>query len=173
MIAAAVILSKSAVKTLAKAGLKDSKALSEKKRKSFVPLIKELSEDWALGQSSALEIDVIGIRSATEISMIRALQKLHSPLRTILVDGVLPIRGWIGEQRTIIKGDTKIASIAAASILAKDFRDNLIRRISYRFPEYGLEKNVGYGTKLHREVLKNIGPCRMHRKTFLSRILIT
>ncbi len=171
--AGAVILNESAKEQLLKAGLTDSKALSAKKREALVPLIKGLADDWALGQSSALEIDLIGIRSATEVAMIRALQKLTQPLDLVLIDGVLPLRKWLGPQENIIKGDSKNASISAASVLAKQARDKLIRRIASKFPEYGLEKHVGYGTVFHRKALKAFGPSPLHRKSFLKKILIT
>lgn len=168
--AGAVILESDAETTLLEAGLKDSKALTSKKRASLSPLIQEKAKDWGLGQASAQEIDSIGIRKATELAMLRALQKLQNPIDIVLVDGVLPIRIWNGEQKTLVHGESKSAAIAAASVLAKEARDSLIKRLSNQYPEYGLTTNVGYGTKLHREVLIAFGPTPLHRQSFLSKI---
>ena len=168
--AGAVILESDAETTLLEAGLKDSKALTSKKRASLSPLIQEKAKDWGLGQASAQEIDSIGIRKATELAMLRALQKLQNPIDIVLVDGVLPIRIWNGEQKTLVHGESKSAAIAAASVLAKETRDSLIKRLSNQYPEYGLTTNVGYGTKLHREVLIAFGPTPLHRQSFLSKI---
>ena len=168
--AGAVILESDAETTLLEEGLKDSKALTSKKRASLSPLIQEKAKDWGLGQASAQEIDSIGIRKATELAMLRALQKLQNPIDIVLVDGVLPIRIWNGEQKTLVHGESKSAAIAAASVLAKEARDSLIKRLSNQYPEYGLTTNVGYGTKLHREVLIAFGPTPLHRQSFLSKI---
>ena len=169
--AGAVVLEKKAQYKLLKAGLKDSKALVAKKRAMLVPLIQQTSQDWAIGQASSREIDSIGIRKATELAMLRALQKLSHPINMILVDGVLPIRLWDGPQKTLIHGESKSPEIAAASVLAKEARDSLIKRLAVHYPQYGLETNVGYGTKLHRENLLALGPTSLHRKSFLSKIL--
>ena len=170
--AGAVILESDAETTLLEAGLKDSKALTSKKRASLSPLIQEKAKDWGLGQASAQEIDSIGIRKATELAMLRALQKLQNPIDIVLVDGVLPIRIWNGEQKTLVHGESKSAAIAAASVLAKEARDSLIKRLSNQYPEYGLTSNVGYGTKLHREILIAFGPTPLHRQSFLSKIFV-
>ena len=90
----------------------------------------------------------------------------------IFVDGVLPLRLWEGKQKTLIKGDASYPAISAASILAKEARDSLIKRLAIKFPCYGLEKHVGYGTKLHRHLLKKHGASSLHRRTFLSKIII-
>tara|TARA_B100000029_G_C17357025_1_gene881107 strand:+ start:382 stop:966 length:585 start_codon:yes stop_codon:yes gene_type:complete len=168
--AGAVILENDAETTLLSAGLKDSKTLTAKKRATLVPLIQEKAKDWGLGQASAQEIDCIGIRKATELAMLRAIQKLQNPIHMVLVDGVLPIRIWKGKQKTVVHGESKSAAIAAASVLAKEARDSLIKRLSSQYPQYGLQTNVGYGTKLHREVLLAIGATRLHRQSFLSKI---
>ncbi|WP_414153507.1 ribonuclease HII [Prochlorococcus sp. MIT 1307] len=156
--------------TLLNAGLKDSKALTAKKRAMLVPLIKQNAKHWALGQSSAKEIDSIGIRKATELAMLRALQKLNHPISLLLVDGVLPLRLWYGPQKTLVHGDSKSAEIAAASVLAKEGRDEVIKRLATRYPAYGLKTNVGYGTQLHRKVLLTLGPTSLHRKSFLTKL---
>ena len=126
-----------AAEALSDLGLTDSKALSPKRRAALVPEIEARATVWALGQGSAREVDSFGIRVATELAMLRALQRLPSTPDLVLVDGVLPLRLWSGEQRTIVRGDSKEASIAAASVLAKEARDALIRRMALRFPAMG------------------------------------
>ena len=168
--AAAVVLEGSAAERLLKAGLTDSKKLSAKRRAALVPLIQSLCVASGLGQASAREIDACGIRVATERAMLRALQRLPQTPRLVLVDGNLPLRLWHSPQRTVIAGDSRSADIAAASVLAKEARDALIRRLSARFPDYGLERHVGYGTAQHRQSLMASGPTPLHRHTFLKRL---
>ena len=171
--AGAVILSKENETILLSLGLKDSKKLSHRKRRNLVPLIKKNSIAWSIGQASAREIDLIGIREATEKAIIRALEKFTSPPNLILVDGILPIRLWPGEQKTQIRGESHFASIAAASVLAKETRDDLMKRLSPKYNLYEIEKNKGYGTENHRKNLIKAGLTKLHRKTFLSRLEIT
>ena len=104
--------------------------------------------------------------------MLRALEKFSSPPELILVDGILPIRLWPGSQKTQIRGESHFASIAAASVLAKETRDELIKRLAPIYSVYGLEKNKGYGTEIHRKNLINEGATRLHRKSFLSKMKI-
>tara|TARA_Y100001968_G_scaffold65848_1_gene56622 strand:- start:372 stop:959 length:588 start_codon:yes stop_codon:yes gene_type:complete len=170
--AGAVILSKENETNLLSQGLKDSKKLSPKQRNNLVPLIKKNSLAWAIGQASAREIDHIGIREATEKAMLRALEKFSSPPDLILVDGVLPIRLWPGKQKTQVQGENHFPSIAAASVLAKEVRDELIKRLSRKYSMYGLERNKGYGTEFHRTNLIKAGPTKLHRKSFLSRLIM-
>ena len=170
--AGAVILSKENETNLLSLGLKDSKKLSHRKRRNLVPLIKKNSIAWSIGQASAREIDRIGIRVATEKAIIRALEKFTSPPNLILVDGILPIRLWPGEQKTQIRGESHFASIAAASVLAKETRDDLMKRLSSKYNLYGIAKNKGYGTENHRKNLIKAGPTKLHRRTFLSRLEI-
>ncbi len=169
--AAAVVLESSAAEDLLKAGLTDSKKLSAKRRAVLVPVIQSLCVGSGLGQASAREIDACGIRVATERAMLRALQRLPQCPGLVLVDGNLPLRLWQGPQRTVIAGDSRSAAIAAASVLAKEARDALIRRLSARFPGYGLERHAGYGTAQHRQSLMASGPTPLHRHTFLRRLL--
>ena len=170
--AGAVILSKSNEIKLLTEGLKDSKKLNPKQRNRLVPLIKKNSIAWSLGQASAKEIDTIGIRMATERAMLRALEKFLYPPNLILVDGILPIRLWAGKQRTQVRGENHFPSIAAASVLAKEARDELIKRLALKFNLYDLEKNKGYGTKSHRAILIKKGATILHRKSFLSKLEI-
>ena len=169
--AAAVVLDGEAADALQAAGLTDSKKLTPRRRAALVPRIEERSLAWALGQASAREIDGMGIRGATELAMLRALQRLPSRPELVLVDGTLPLRLWSGPQRTVVRGDSRSAAIAAASVIAKEARDALIRRLAVRFRGYGLEKHVGYGTALHREALLASGPTALHRRSFLTRLL--
>ena len=170
--AGAVILSKINESKLLSHGLKDSKKLSQRQRNNLVPLIKENSIAWSIGQSSAREIDSIGIREATEKAMVRALEKFLSPPDLILVDGILPIRAWPGPQQTKVRGESHFASIAAASVLAKEARDELIKRLSPSYSLYELDKNKGYGTEIHRKKLIEAGASKLHRKSFLSKMEI-
>ena len=171
--AAAVVLPGSALSPLAAAGLTDSKKLPARRRAALVPLIHGLAQAWALGQASAAEIDGHGIRLATERAMHRALQRLQTrlpqPPRLLIVDGVLPLRGWSAAQATLVAGDSHCAAIAAASVLAKQERDALIARLALRFPGYGLERHAGYGTAVHRAALERFGPTPLHRRSFLRR----
>jgi ribonuclease HII len=88
--------------------------------------------------------------------------------RLVLVDGVLPLRGWEGPQRTLVRGDSRCAAIAAASILAKQERDGLMRRLALRFHGYGLERHAGYGTLAHRQAIERLGVSVLHRFSFLG-----
>lgn len=169
--AAAVELDHGAARQLLEAGLTDSKKLTARRRERLVPMIETASMAWALGQASAREIDSLGIRPATELAMQRALQRIRQPPRLVLVDGSLPLRPWTGPQQTLIRGDSRSAAIAAASVIAKQARDALIVRLAKRFPGYGLERHVGYGTALHREALLQSGPTALHRRRFLKRLL--
>ena len=170
--AGAVILSKENELKLLSKGLKDSKKLNPQQRNQLLPLIKENSIAWSLGQASAREIDINGIRMATEKAMIRALEKFVSPPDLILVDGILPIRLWRGKQKNQVRGESHYPSIAAASVLAKEARDELIKRLAKTYISYGLELNKGYGTKVHRKSLIKEGTTTLHRKSFLSKLVI-
>ena len=124
--AAAVVLTKKNKFILKEFGVTDSKKLTPKKRKLLLPKILSLSSDYGIGQSSAREIDKLGIRVATELSMIRALKKLKKTPSELIIDGPLLLRPWQGKQRNIVSGDSKFISIASASILAKVSRLSLI-----------------------------------------------
>jgi ribonuclease HII len=170
--AGAVVLSDAARETLSAAGLTDSKALSAKRRSQLVPLILEQAESWALGQASAQEVDGLGIRSATERAMLRALQRLGSPAPDhVLVDGNLPLRLWSGSQETVVRGDSAHLEIAAASVLAKQARDALLVRLAQRYPGYGFDRHAGYGTAQHRAAVLSLGPTQLHRLSFLRKVL--
>lgn len=163
-----VVLPAAALAPLQRAGLTDSKRLSPRRRAQLVPRIEALALGWALGQASAAEIDRFGIRPATERAMLRALDRLPLHPELVIVDGKLPLRGWPGEQRTLVGGDHLCLAIAAASVLAKQARDGLIQRLAARFPGYGLERHAGYGTAMHRQALARLGPTPLHRLSFGS-----
>ena len=125
---AVVVLTEKNKFILKQCGVKDSKKLTAKQRKLLLPKILLLSSDYGIGQSSAREIDKLGIRVATELSMIRALKKLKEQPSEIIVDGPLLLRPWNGIQKNIVSGDSKFTAIASASIVAKVSRDNLMQR---------------------------------------------
>ena len=167
---AAIVLTKKNGITLKRLGVNDSKKLTPKKRKDIFSKIIELSLDYGLGQSSVREIDVLGIRYATELSMIRAVKKLKRMPSELIIDGPLSLRLWDGNQRNIISGDSKFISIAAASIIAKVTRDSLMERLERKYPGYFIFKNKGYGTKQHFLSLKENGLTNLHRKSFLNKL---
>jgi ribonuclease HII len=170
VLAAAVVLPPEAVGPLEQAGLTDSKKLTARRRAALVPLIQAQALAWGIGQGSVAEIDGRGIRPATELAMLRALQKLPHPPALVLVDGVLPLRLWTGAQRTVVGGDSRCLAIAAASVLAKECRDALIRRLAHNRPGYGLDRHAGYGTAQHRAALLELGVTPLHRRTFLRNL---
>ena len=167
---AAIVLTKKNGLILKQLGVKDSKKLTSIKRELLLPKIIELSSDYSLGQSSVREIDQLGIRYATELSMIRAIKKLKNNPSEVLIDGPLSLRLWKGNQRNIISGDSKVTSIAAASIIAKVTRDFLMERLERKFSGYLIFKNKGYGTKEHLSGLKANGITSLHRKSFLTKL---
>ena len=159
--AAAVILNKSINKKL----LKDSKILTKNKREELDKYIKENSI-WAIGQASTKEIEKINILHASLLAMKRAILKLTRKPSLVLIDGnKLPdLRNY--KLTYVIKGDQKIPSISAASIIAKVSRDRFITKLSKKFSNYGWNTNSGYGTKEHLKAIKKYGPTKYHRKTF-------
>ena len=167
---AVVVITKKNGITLKELGVKDSKKLTPKKRNLLLPKIITLSSDYGLGQSSVREIDQLGIRYATELSMIRAIKKLKDTPSELIIDGPLSLRLWKSSQKNIISGDSKFTSIAAASIIAKVTRDFLMERLERKFSGYLIFKNKGYGTKEHLSSLKANGITSLHRKSFLTKL---
>ena len=158
VIAASVIL-KRPIK-----GLMDSKRLSSKKREDLSQIITENSV-FAIGVADSQEIDQINILQASLLAMQRSLEKLDMQPKKVLVDGNHIFETSI-EIEAIVGGDNLIPSISAASIVAKVFRDRLMMAYSKEFPNYGFDKHKGYPTKLHKEMLKEYGLTRIHRRTF-------
>ena len=151
-------------------GLTDSKKLSEKRRDSLSIEIKDRSMAWALGRAEVEEIDELNILHASLLAMQRAFESLvlvnpKLEVELALVDGnrapelLCPVK-------TIVKGDLIIPAISAASILAKVARDNEMRALHEKHPEYGIAQHKGYPTKFHREMLEKLGPLPMHRRSF-------
>ena len=166
---AVVVLNRKNKLILKKSGVTDSKKLTEKKRKLLLQKILLLSSDYGIGQSSVREIDKLGIRFATELSMIRALKKLKKKPSQLIIDGPLLLRPWNGIQKNIISGDSKFTAIASASIVAKVSRDNLMERLDKKYSGYLIFKNKGYGTKEHFSFIKKNGITNLHRKSFLKK----
>ena len=166
---AVVVLTEKNKLILKRDGVKDSKKLTPKKRKLLLPKILLLSSDYGIGQSSVREIDNLGIRAATELSMIRALKKLKEKPSELIIDGPLLLRPWKGIQKNIVSGDSKFTAIASASIVAKVSRDNLMERLEKKYSGYLIFKNKGYGTKEHLSLIKENGITNLHRKSFLKK----
>ena len=166
---AAVVLTEKNKITLKQYGVTDSKKLTSKKRKLLFSKILLLSSDYGIGQSSVREIDELGIRVATELSMIRAIKKLKEKPSELLIDGSLLLRPWSGIQKNIVSGDSKFTSIASASIIAKVSRDNLMERLEKNYSKYLISKNKGYGTREHLSIIKKNGITNLHRKSFLKK----
>ena len=166
---AAVVLTEKNKTTLKQYGVTDSKKLTSKKRKLLFSKILLLSSDYGIGQSSVREIDELGIRVATELSMIRAIKKLKEKPYELLIDGSLLLRPWSGIQKNIVSGDSKFTSIASASIIAKVSRDNLMERLEKNYSKYLISKNKGYGTREHLSIIKKNGITNLHRKSFLKK----
>ena len=164
--AAAVILPVSCVID----GINDSKKLTEKKREKLFEDIKEHALSYCVASASEKEIDEVNILQATYLAMKRAVDGLSVKPDIILVDGNrLPDFGI--PAHAIVKGDSLSQSIAAASILAKVSRDKYMYEEAKKYPQYFFEKHKGYGTKLHTEMIKKYGPCELHRRSFLRKIL--
>lgn len=162
--AAAVILPRGLVIP----GLTDSKKLTDKKRRELFPIIQEKALAYGVAFATEQEIDEINILQATFLAMERALEQLGGKADFALIDGNrekdfgLPVM-------TVVKGDSRSANIAAASVLAKVSRDDYMEQMAKKYPQYGFEIHKGYGTKAHYEALRTYGHCDLHRVTFLKK----
>lgn len=162
--AAAVVLPKH----LCLPGLTDSKKLTDKKRRELFPLIQQQALAYGIGFASEAEIDEINILQATFLAMKRALAQLNCQPDLALIDGNretdfgLPVK-------TVVKGDSLSANIAAASVLAKVSRDDVMVELAKTYPQYGFDIHKGYGTKAHYQALEKFGPCPAHRRSFLKK----
>lgn len=148
----------------------DSKKLSKKQREFFYEkLVSDKNILWGVGIVSEKVIDKINILEATKLAMQKALAKVIArsdrAITYLLIDGNFRLQAKI-PQKSIIKGDAKVFSIAAASIIAKVTRDRLMQKMHAKYPEYDFAKHKGYGTALHMKNLQQFGPCKIHRKTF-------
>lgn len=150
------------------AGLNDSKKLSEKRREELAPVIQEKALAYCIASATVEEIERINILQAALLAMHRAVEGLSVVPDYVLTDGNQPpvVPMPVG---TLVQGDAKSASIAAASVLAKTARDAAMRRLDEEYPEYGFAKHKGYGTKAHYAALDAYGPCPAHRPSFLKK----
>lgn len=170
IVGAAVILKNDAPTEELILEINDSKKLSAKKRRELVPLIKERALSWAVFEHSNDEIDTLGLSYCNNNIFVQAIAQLTIRPEVVLSDGY-PIRNFKGRNEKVIKGDSKSAAIACASILAKVYRDGLMEEMDALYPGYGFCGNVGYASKDHIESIRQLGPCRIHRRSFLTRIL--
>ncbi len=157
------------------AGLNDSKQLTEHERERLRPIIEEVALYWAVAEVTPEEIDRLNILNSSILAMHKALQKLPVEPGHILVDGnrfkpyISSSTGMAIAHRTVVKGDGKYMSIAAASVLAKTYRDDYMRRLHAEYPQYGWDRNMGYPTQEHRRAVLKYGMTPYHRKTFTFR----
>ena len=163
--AAAVILPKGLVIP----GLNDSKKLTDKRRRELFPIIQQEAVSFGIAFASQEEIDEINILQATFLAMRRAIDQLDPKPDFALIDGNRETDFGV-QCKTVIKGDSLSANIAAASVLAKVTRDNWMIEAAEKYPGYGFEIHKGYGTKAHYAALEKLGPCAIHRRTFLKKL---
>ncbi|MGK7918093.1 MAG: ribonuclease HII [Prochloraceae cyanobacterium] len=168
VVAAAAVVPISGLPELVTIGVKDSKQLGAKKRSELVQPIQGTVKSWALGYATVEEIDRLNILQASLLAMKRAVLKLRVQPEMCLVDGKQPIPELPLPQKNLVKGDRRSPIIAAASILAKVWRDELIVRLAGKYSHYDLASNKGYGTKRHLLALQEYGPSPQHRMSFRS-----
>lgn len=166
VVAASVVLPLSQIPQLVKIGVRDSKKLSKTKRQELVPLIQELVMAYHVSHATVAEIDSINILQASLLAMKRSLVKLEVYPHICLVDGKFSVPDLSIPQKTVIKGDLRSPVIAAASILAKVWRDDLITDLAGQYPQYDLANNKGYPTAAHRLAIKQYGISPEHRRSF-------
>ena len=147
-------------------GVRDSKTLTAAKRLALGEFVKENALDFAIGIATHQEIDELNIHYASLLAMRRAIENLEISPELLLIDGKFKIPRISMQQKTVIDGDAKVLSIAAASIIAKVYRDDLMQKYSEEFPHFGFAKHKGYDTAFHRKQLLRRGPCPIHRMTF-------
>jgi ribonuclease HII len=173
VVAAAVVLPRG----FSHNGIKDSKLLTAKQRESLAPVIRAQAQSWGIGVVEVEEIDRINILKATLLAMAKAFAALRPPPDFLLIDGNQQIPGeMLGiwnrttgtppQQKTIVKGDRLCLSIAAASILAKVARDEMMIELDAHYPQYGFAGHKGYGSAAHLEALRRFGPSPVHRRSF-------
>ncbi len=165
VVAAAVILPES----FRIQGLADSKKLTPEQRQEMEPAIKAQALAWSVGVMWPPVIDSVNILQATFRAMHWALSSLKLPPACILIDGSMTLPGCLGKlppQHAVVKGDSRVPAISAASVIAKTFRDRIMLKLDKRYPGYHFAANKGYGSRAHMAALQQLGPCRIHRKTF-------
>ena len=165
VLAAVVVLPVDPKIGAALSGVRDSKQMTPRQREHWALKIKSVALAWSLGMASAAEIDLIGILPATRAAMTRAITGLALPPEHFLFDFIhwkdCPYPG-----EKLVKGESQSLSIAAASVLAKTARDSLMRELDVEYPHYGLARHKGYGTAFHRQAIRALGLCLVHRKTY-------
>jgi ribonuclease HII len=166
VVAAAVILPETAIECLLELGITDSKLLTPVERERLAASIKIVAIDCRLGIASVPEIDCLNILQASLLAMKRAISRLTPQPQLCLIDGNQRISNLSIPQKTVIKGDQQLVAIAAASIMAKVWRDRLIVRMSKKCPGYDLAANKGYGTIKHRQAIQTLGLTSHHRQSF-------
>jgi len=140
--------------------------MSPRERDFWAYEIQQQAEAWGIGFASNQEIDCLGIVPATRLAMTRAISELRRPVEHLLIDALRLPEQTI-PQTSLIKGDARALSIAAASVLAKTARDAFLRKMESEYPGYGFAQNKGYGTAQHWKALKLLGPCAIHRKSYI------
>lgn len=168
VVAASIVVHLSQIPQLVKIGVQDSKKLSAKKREELIPLIHKIAVAHKVGFATAAEIDNLNVLQASLLAMRRSILKLGVNPHICLIDGNFPVPNLSIAQKTVIKGDLRSPVIAAASILAKVWRDNLITNLANQYPQYDLANNKGYPTAAHRLAIKQYGISAEHRRSFKS-----
>jgi ribonuclease HII len=171
-VAAAVSIAIADLPELMSLGVKDSKQLSSPRRRQLVPLIQAAVQAWHISYADVLEIEKLNIRRATLLAMQRCLLKLPQAPALCFIDGRDTIPELPFPQQTLIRGDQHSPAIAAASILAKVWRDDLMIRMAKTYPQYDLAANKGYGTKKHQLGLQQYGLTPLHRKQFCQKLVM-
>jgi ribonuclease HII len=166
VVAAAVVLNDASTDELLRLGVRDSKQLSPLRRQALADAVQRLALDCGIGLASVREIDRLNILQASLLAMKRAILGLTPQPTLCLIDGNQRVPNLAIEQQTLVKGDQRDCAIAAASILAKVWRDTLITRLDRRYPGYDLAANKGYGSAKHRQALVQLGPSPQHRQSF-------
>ncbi|MBD2443191.1 ribonuclease HII [Dolichospermum sp. FACHB-1091] len=166
VVAGAVILPVEALSILMVDNINDSKKLSSSRRIKLAEKITTLALDWRIGYATTAEIDELNILQATLLAMRRAILKLRVKPALCLIDGNQLVTNLPVPQASVVKGDERSLNIAAASIMAKVWRDDLLRRLALKYPLYDLESNKGYGSQRHLLALQEYGPSPLHRKSF-------
>lgn len=161
LVAGAVILGKADI-----GGLKDSKELGKAQREGLAALIERNAYATALGWASSLEVDELGLSEATSLAMGRALELIKCRYDEVIIDGKFNFLADNPKCRAVIKADNSVSAVSAASIIAKVARDEHMRKLATDYPEYGFDRHVGYGTKLHIEMLRKHGACKLHRMSY-------